>query len=132
MLAGMTPKQALSKWNSDHPSESIPFSEGRGRLSRDAVAKCAELAGKGWAIDGYAVTKSADAAPVVKKVATVNEKVVQDFVIFYDEHEYKALDNQDKVWSMRNVCNACRVSLVQCHCGSPTIFGDIAVRIVRQ
>ena len=132
-MAGMTPKQALSKWNAENPSASIAFSEGRGRLSRDAVAKCTELAGKGWSIDGYVIDKGApatvDSPPVVKKVATVNEKVISDITILYDVNAFEAIDNLGGVWSMREVCNNCRVSLVQCHCGKSTILGDIAVQI---
>jgi hypothetical protein len=134
----MTPKQALAKYNEQNPTKAIAFSEGRGRLSRDAVAKCTELAGQGWSIAGYVVTESNKSVvspgqptvtPVVKKVAPANEKIVQDFTILYDEKAYTAVDNMGKKWSMRNVCNNCRVSMVQCHCGHPTIFGDIAVTI---
>lgn len=134
----MSPKDALRKWNADNPTKAIAFSEGRGRLSREAVSKCSELVGNGWSITGYAVStavspkSSASTAPVaqeVTRVKTTNEKVIQEFVILYDERMYSALDKSGKVWSMRNACNNCRVSLVQCHCGKPTIFGDIPVTI---
>jgi hypothetical protein len=132
----MSPKDALRKWNTENPTKSIDFSEGRGRLSRAAVAKCTELAGNGWSIAGYVVRPTTTTVagqsltPKVEKVKTTNEKVIQDFVILYDEKMYVAVDKTKKVWSMRNVCNNCRVSLVQCHCGKPTIFGDIPVTIV--
>lgn len=133
----MSPKDALRKWNAENPTKSVKFSEGRGRLSRDAVAKCTELAGNGWSIAGYVVKPATTTAqtgqPVaqtVEKVKATNEKIIQEFVILYDERAYAALDKTGKVWSMRNVCNNCRVSMVQCHCGKPTIFGDIPVTIV--
>ena len=132
----MTPKQALAKWNAANPNEAIKFSEGRGRLSREAVAKCTELVASGdYEIQGYVAnsTKSTTVTPsavVVNKVAVTNEKVIRDFTILYDERAYVAMDKTGKPWSMRNACNNCRVSLVQCHCGQPTIFGDIGVTIV--
>lgn len=137
----MTPKQALAKWNAANPTQTIKFSEGRGRLSREAVAKCTELVASGdWQIQGYVAntTKSTSKVNgetrtdevVVKKVAVVNEKVIAEFTILYDENAYAAIDKTGKPWSMRNACNNCKVSLVQCHCGKPTIFGDIGVTIV--
>ncbi len=135
----MTPKDALRKYNKENPADAVPFKEGQGRLSRAAVAKCAELAGKGWSINGYVATPdkstvvAGQPAPVVvKKVAVVNEKVISDFVIKYDEKLYKAVDKGGKVWSMREACNNCMVSLVQCHCDAPTILGNIGLTIVRQ
>jgi hypothetical protein len=134
----MTPKDALRKWNAENPTKSIDFSEGRGRLSRAAVEKCTELVQNGWSIAGYAVVpdsgtprarKSKSAPQTVERVKTVNEKVIAEFVILWDERMYSAVDKTGKVWSMRNVCNNCRVSMVQCHCQSPTIFGDIPVTI---
>lgn len=132
----MTPKQALAKWNEQNPTKPIKFSEGRGRLSREAVAKCTELAAKGWSIAGYIVENKATAsasAPVVKKVAQVNEKVIHDIVYVYDEKLYQAIDKTGKAWSMREACNNCRVSLVCCVCDrlgrNPTILGDIVVAI---
>lgn len=127
----MTPKQALAKYNAANPTKAVAFSEGRGRLSREAVALCTSLAADGWSINGYQVesAKSSASQPVVTKVKTATEKVVQEFVILYDERHYSAVDKMGKVWSMRNVCNNCRVSMVQCHCGAPRIFGDIPVTI---
>jgi hypothetical protein len=130
----MSPKDALRKWNAENPTKSIAFSEGRGRLSRAAVDKCSELVGNGWTITGYATVNksSSSTAPVaqtVERVKTSNEKVIADFVIFYDENAYSAVDKTGKVWSMRNCCNNCKVSMVQCHCDAPTIFGDIPVTI---
>lgn len=128
----MTPKQALIK------DGKVPVKEGRGRLSREGDSRCRELASQGWSIKGYEVSQGAPnptaeiplPGPTVKKVKVVNEKVVQEFVILYDERQYKAINTDKKEVGMREVCNTCRVSLVQCHCGHPTILGGIAVTIV--
>ena len=130
----LTPKEALAK------DGKITVKNGRGRLSADAVKRIHELVAEGWQIKGYAVEKPSatpvpDASPVVKRVAVVNEKVVQDFTLLYDERAYEAIDAVTKkpiggkFGGMREVCSACRVSLVQCHCGSPTILGDVKVVI---
>lgn len=126
----MTPKQALEK------DGTIPVKQGRGRLSADAVERCKWLvANKGWSIKGYSVsdtvaTPDKPTEKVVKKVAVNNEKVIQDFVILFDERMFKAIGVDKKEWGMREVCNSCRVSLVQCHCDNPTILGGISVKIV--
>lgn len=125
----LTPKEALEK------DGKIVVKSGRGRMSREAVMRCKELAALGWNIKGYTVVK---AKPVKEKtpkaVASVprtpgNQKVIADYVIFYEESEFKAMNGKTE-YSMRECCNACMVSLVQCHCGSPTIRGDIAISIV--
>lgn len=126
----MTPKQALIK------DGTVPVKEGRGRLSREATDRCKWLvANKGWDIQGYAIqaaTKSnsiTPSAPVVEKTVVNNEKVIADFHLTFPENDWTAVDKSGKVWGMRECCNNCRVSLVQCHCDSPTILGDIAVSI---
>ena len=86
----------------------------------------------GWDIKGYQVTKtdnSPTAESTVKKVSTSTEKVIADFTILYERDLYNAIGDDGKVWGMANACNNCRVSLVQCHCGNPTIFGNIPVTI---
>jgi hypothetical protein len=131
----MSPKDALRKWNAENPTKAIAFSEGRGRLSRAAVDKCTELVGNGWSITGYATVNkplsSTAVSQTVERVKVSNEKVIAEYVIKYDEKLYSAIDKTGKVWSMRNACNNCKVSLVQCHCDAPSIFGDIGVTIKR-
>lgn len=124
----LTPKEALAK------DGTIPVSMGRGRLSREGIERCKWLvANKGWDIKGYSLEtspqKSTEKA-VVKKVPQTNEKVIQDYVILYDLKLYKAVAENGKIYTLRECCNNCRVSLVQCHCGSPTILGDIPVSIL--
>lgn len=122
----MSPKEALIK------DGQIPTKLGRGRMSREQKSRCQELANSGWNIDGYS---SSTAQPVKvektkaeKSKAKTNTKVISDFVIFYEEDRFKAVA-KNAVYSMREVCNTCRVSLVQCHCGNPTILGGIVVTI---
>lgn len=137
----MTPKEALIKDNATRPeSERIPVKEGRGRMSRTAVERIHWLIStKGWAIKGYEAVKpskpvasnpTAPSEPVkVKRVPVTGVKEVQDFVIFFPEESFKA-QGKDRVWSMRECCNNCRVSLVQCHCEDPVILGGIKVSIL--
>lgn len=133
----MTPKDALIK------DGTIPVKAGRGRLSREAIDRCKWLvANKGWSIKGYEVAAAAKspvststapvavAEPVVNKVAVSNVKEVAEFTILWPEASYKAVGKDKKVWGMREVCNTCRVSLVQNQCANPTILGDIPVTIV--
>ena len=124
----MTPKDALAK------DGKITVKAGRGRMSREAVERCKELAAQGWDIKGYTTVVLSTPTKVVKPVAkapvTRPTKVVQDYVIFFEEKGFKALDETGKEWSMREVCNNCRVSLVQNHCDNPTIVGDVRVTIV--
>ena len=130
----MSPKEALIK------DGTIPVKEGRGRLSREAIERCKWLvANKGWDIKGYEVAKPVPststapvtpAEPVVKKVKPDNVKEVKEFTIFWPEDSFKAVGLDKKVWGMREVCNTCRVSLVQNQCEHPTILGGIPVKIV--
>jgi len=64
------------------------------------------------------------------KHAAGNVKEVKDFTIFWPDDSFKAVGTDKKVWGMREVCNTCRVSLVQNQCENPTILGGIAVKIV--
>lgn len=121
----------------------VPVVMGKGRLSGAAKARIAELVEKGYRIAGYELEKTSNSVPAkkskvkadkpvakVKQVPITNEKVIADFVIIYDMTMYKAVGTDNKEWGMAEVCNNCRVSLVQCHCGNPVILGDIPVRIV--
>lgn len=125
-----TPKEALAA------DGKIAVVLGRGRMPKGGDERCKELAAKGYRIKGYAIDKSApitaDAPVQVKRVNATNEKVIQDFVIFYERDLYKAIGSDGKTYGMAEVCNNCRVSLVQNHCDNPTIYGDIAVEIVRR
>lgn len=124
----MTPKEALAK------DGTIPVVMGKGRLSREGIERCKWLvANKGWEIKGYALDtapKSASAPAAVKQVAPQNVKVVREYTILYDEKAYKAVTAKGKEYGMREVCNTCRVSLVQNVCEHPTILGGIPVSIV--
>lgn len=121
----MTPKEALIK------DGTITVSLGRGRLSREATDRCMALAGQGWNIKGYEVSNSPAtlSAPVVKKVAVTNEKIISDIHYTYPEESFEAKDAKGNHVGMREVCNTCRVSLVGHMCERPTVLGNIAVTI---
>ena len=111
---------------------------GRGRFSLDNHAFLKAAYDKGerftdWPKGDVVESKGKDEKPVIRvkrdpKLAN-GEKVIQDFVVFYERDAYKAVAGNGKVYGMAEVCNNCRVSLVQCHCGKPTILGDITVTI---
>jgi hypothetical protein len=117
----MTPKEALAK------DGTVPVSMGRGRLSREGIERCKVLVAQGWKIKGYALdtapSKSVDQPVTVKKVAASNEKVVQEYIIKYDVDLYEAVTAEGRTFTMKEVCNACGVSLVQNHCDNPTVLG---------
>lgn len=117
----MTPKEALIK------DGTIPVKAGKGRLSRAAIERCRELAAQGWNINGYSAGKPAEKSKSEKTVVR-GEKVISDFVILHDEKDFIAVADK-KTYSMREACNNCMVSLVQCHCGNPVILGNIKIRI---
>ena len=128
-----TPKEALDA----DPNWTIPVKLGRGRMPTGGKEHVEALVAQGYRIKGYHVdtasvsTSTPAATPVAPKVVKVkanNEPL--NFVILWEEKEWKALDKSGKEHTMRWVCNNCRVSLVQCHCGEPVILGGIAVKIV--
>ena len=130
----MTPKEALVK-------DGFPVKEGRGRLSREAIERCKVLAAQGWSIKGYEVkaASSSTAAPVVEKVkAVAGVKEVKEFTIHFPQESFKAVYANGKPvgtpeWGngMREVCDNCRVSFVQCLClgDNKTLFGNV-VKVV--
>ena len=130
------PKEALDA----DPDWTTPIKLGKGRMPKGGDEHCRALAAKGYNIVGYTVeapaSSTSTAAPVVNRVAAVEAKQVLNFVIKYDEGMYKAVRVSDGVTltgkgnGMREVCNTCRVSLVQNHCENPTILEGVAVRIV--
>ena len=68
--------------------------------------------------------------PVKTKYSSATEKVIEEFHILYPKDLYHAKGADNAIYGMAEVCNTCRVSLVQCQCGHPTILGNIPVRII--
>lgn len=127
-----TPKEALDA----DPNWTAPVKLGRGRMPKGGDEHVRGLVAAGYRIKGYnakaaepSTSTAAPAEPVVTKAkANVNE--VKDFTIFWPEASFKAVGVDKKEWGMREVCNTCRVSLVQNQCEHPTILGNIPVKIV--
>jgi hypothetical protein len=119
------PKDALQQ-------AGFPVKMGQGRLSREAIEKCKELAAQGVKIDGYEVTtqKESTAPVVVKNTAPTGVKVIESFTLSYPAERWIAKGKDGRIWSMKECCNTCKVSLVQCHCGKPSILGDIPLDII--
>lgn len=115
----------------------VAVKQGRGRMSKAAVDRITELVNEGYRVKGYAANsstanKATPDEPVEVKRVSVNNNEIAEFVILWDLDEYKAIDENGKEWGMREICNNCMVSLVQCHCHNSTILGDIRVSIVRR
>lgn len=107
----------------------------RGRISADNHAWLnAEIEAKRIRITGATVIKSETAKGTkrvsVKAVNAASEKHIADVTILYDKRDYHAEGNDGKTYGMAEVCNNCRVSLVQNQCEDPVILGGIHVRIV--
>lgn len=72
---------------------------------------------------------SDDNGPVATKISTrtgrtvqvTNEKVIADYTLTYPEAEFYVQELNGTKRSMREACNNCRVSLIQCSCGAPRI-----------
>lgn len=107
----------------------------RGRISTENHNWLnAEIDAGRISITGVTVVKSetkGEPRVSVKSVNGPSEKHIADITILYPKHLYHAVGIEDnKTYGMPEVCNTCRVSLVQCGCGNPTILGGIRVRIV--
>jgi len=108
----------------------------RGRISRENhewLEK--EISAKRISITGATVVKSETAKGEkrvsVKAVNGSTEKHIADFTILYPKNDYHAIGNDGKTYGMAEVCNNCRVSLVQNQCEDPMILGNVRVQIVR-
>jgi hypothetical protein len=117
----MKPKEALVKDGFLPPgSENI-----RGRMSKDAIARCEQLASQGWQIDGFQVKKSSDtAAPVEVERVKVDPTSIPDVPDqTRPEQSWTAHTSEGEV-GMRTVCNVCRNSLTYCFCPVPKVWID--------
>lgn len=100
---------------------------GRGRISQSNHEILAKAVADGVKIDNYSPVESTKPTGEVtfkNSVApTNNEKVIADFSYRFplDTPAHCFIDGKKTVVSMREACNNCRVSLVQCHCGQTTI-----------
>ncbi len=110
--------------------------DGRGKFSNQAKIELDNAVAAGQKFEDW---PKGENAPVNKTNVAKAGKVEDSSERFSDylypsdfawpEGEYKAMAGK-KEYSMREVCNNCRVSLVMCQCGSPTIHGGIVVEIV--
>jgi hypothetical protein len=66
---------------------------------------------------------------VVKRDAVSNLDNYGDIPYRYDLKMYHAIAADGRKFTLREVCNNCKVSMVQCTCDNPTILGDIHVTI---
>lgn len=109
----------------------------RGRFSREGKAALIEAVANGVVFDDWPkeeITvvhkgKSVDVKAAVEKPIDSEYLFPSEFL--YPETDYRAMAGKTE-YGMREVCNNCRVSLVMCSCGSPTILGSIVVTIERR
>ena len=108
----------------------------RGRISVDNHQWLAEQYAAGVRFSDWEPKQSGEPSKTkaVGKVKRLTEVSAEFYIesIFWPENLYKAVDENGKERSMREVCNNCRYSLVVCHCGKPVILGDTRVTIVRR
>lgn len=121
---------------------------GRGKFSNDAKKALAEAEAKGVKFSdvvtkiptgkseptGNATGKSAAGQIAPKSDPTTTPYLTPDDYRF-PEAEYRAVawDGGKKVvYSLRECCNTCRVSLVNHMCESPTIHNGVTVKIERR
>lgn len=109
----------------------------RGRISLDNHAWLKSQYDNGvrfsdWPKGEMVVDKTTPGKVRVKRDPAVVEQRIYDTIVYtFDEKYYRATNsNTGAHVGMREVCNNCRVSLVQCHCDKPTVLGDIPVTIV--
>lgn len=105
---------------------------GRGKFSNAAKEALAKAEAEGIVFSDAAPTTTApksdaQVAPVVKSAGDTPYLTPDEYR--FPEAEYKAVGADGKTYGMREVCNTCRVSLVNHFCDSPTIYGNIAVHI---
>lgn len=103
----------------------------RGRMSKDAIARCEVLAAQGWKIDGFSVVASSSAdtsKPVTVERVSVDPNRIADVPdMARDERDFTAWvtrEGKPEKIGMREVCNVCRSSFTYCHCASPRFWLD--------
>ena len=110
----------------------------RGKFSNAAKEAIAKAEAEGMKFSDTGPTKatgpSRSASPVGDpKTAATPSAGVSDYIFpsdfRYPEGEYKAVGSDGKTYGMREVCNNCRVSLVNHMCDTPVIYGDVTVHI---
>jgi hypothetical protein len=136
-MTQLTPKEALAQ------DGTVPVKMGKGRLSGEAIARCKVLAQEGWDIKGYSVTVApATATTPNPTAAVVKEKVLQGQKVIvelapmrYTLDEWQAVSETpvfgQTVFSMKEVCRGCGVSLAYHVCNSPIVLG-VPVKVVRK
>lgn len=110
---------------------------GRGRISAENLARISKAYESGIRFSDWTPgnTEIRNGETVTKN--SVVPRVLAEYTILYPENQFKAIEANNTERSMRSACNNCRVSLIQCSCGSPRIVardgsGSVLVSIVRK
>lgn len=77
----------------------------------------------GWDIEGYSTEKSSTGEIQVKTEKSSPQQIISEFTILWPEEDFVAVELvSGKKRSMREACNYCMRSMVQCQCDQ---FGRI-------
>ena len=108
---------------------------GRGKFSasaKEALAK-AEAEGMTFAEPPSVVTRNPRPTGKLKKTKSGGQIEIPDYIAPSDfrfpENEYEAVADDGSVYSMRECCNTCKVSLTNHMCNSPSVLGLVPVTI---
>ena len=96
----------------------------------------------GWNIEGYSAEKSTTGEITVKTEKPNVSQIISEFTILWPEEDFVAVELvSGKKRSMREACNNCMRSMVQCQCDQigriPSIVstngvGPVQVRIEKR
>jgi hypothetical protein len=114
-----------------------PHQAGRGRISADNQKLVEAAYEKGLRFSDWAPSNTEIHAGNAVAKNSVPRNVTGEFTILYPENQFKVLEGNGTERSLKEACNNCRVSLVQCACGSPRIVArdgsrSVLVSIVRK
>lgn len=105
----------------------------RGRMSKDAIARCEALAAQGWNIDGFTAKPSADSSkPVTVERVSVDPNRIADVPDALRDFRDFTLVRKDTgkpihAVGMKNVCQGCRSSFTYCPCQVPTFLDNTGI-----
>jgi hypothetical protein len=114
-----------------------PSQAGRGRISAENMALIQEAYKSGTRFSDWEPSNTEIHSGNAVARNSVPKRVVAEFPIYYPEDTYKVVEANGTLRSLKEGCNNCRVSLVQCRCDAPRIVardgrGGVLVSIVRK
>ena len=110
---------------------------GRGRISAENLARIQKAHESGVRFSDWQPSNTEIHAGNAVTKNSVPENLTGEYTLRYSEDEYKVIEANGTVRSLKEACNNCSVSLVQCGCGAPRIVArdgsrSVLVSIVRK